>query len=77
MLAFEIEPVLDLKESGQFIFAKQTEPGMILSVKAGTHLGTIELEEYLDIPRALDQNGANRNGLFVFKSRQRFEKTTG
>jgi hypothetical protein len=74
MLEFEIEQVLDIKDLGQVIFAKQLEPGVNFSVKTGTHLGDIELEEYLDIPRALDKNGKQRNDLFVFKPKQRVDR---
>jgi hypothetical protein len=73
MLEFEIEQVVEIKELGQFIFAKQIEPGANFSVNAGTHLGDIKLEEDLDIPRALDQNGVQRNNLFVFKPRYRVD----
>jgi hypothetical protein len=74
MLEFKIEQVLDLKELGQFIFAKQVEPEVNFSVKAGTYLGDIELEEYLDMPRALDEKGQQRNDLFIFKPKQQVDK---
>lgn len=75
MLEFVIEQVLNLNELEQLIFAKQIEPGKNFTVTVGTYLGDIELEQYLYMPRALDDTGQQRNDLFIFKPRQQVDKT--
>jgi hypothetical protein len=74
MLEFEIIQVLDLKERGQYIFARQVQPEQDFTVRPGTYLGSIELDEYLEMPRALDDKCFQQNDLFTFKSKHQINK---
>jgi hypothetical protein len=75
MLEFEIVQVLSVKDDYQYIFARQIELGHDFTVKAGTYLGNVELDEYIDMPRALDENGQQRHDLFIFKPKHHIDKS--
>jgi hypothetical protein len=74
MLEFEIVQIVDVREKEQYIYAKQIGQGNDFIIKSGAYLGDIELEEYLDVPRALDDQGQQRQNLFVFKTKQQIDK---
>ncbi|HYH14852.1 MAG TPA: hypothetical protein VD794_06525 [Flavisolibacter sp.] len=66
-IAFEIQSIHDFNSEGQHIVARQLVPGIPFTISPKSHLGGVELQEYLDMPRALDVTGQQRSDLFVFK----------
>ena len=53
------------------ILAECLEKDKNFYVTKNMRLGTVELEEWFEIPRALDQNGRPRYDLFVFKMKNK------
>ena len=66
-LEFEIMKVFDHHNRGQFIFARQLNPGKDFEVKEGSILGGVPIYHYLEMPRMLDENGLPRLDVFVFR----------
>jgi len=64
---FEIMKVFDLHNRGQFICARQLNPGQNFNVKEGSLLGGVPIDHYLEMPRMLDENGQPRLDVFVFR----------
>jgi hypothetical protein len=75
MLEFQIVQILNVENDIQYIFAKQIEPGHNFTIKAGIYLGNVELDEYLDMPRDLDDKEQQRQDLFIFKPKYRIDKS--
>ena len=66
-IAFEIQSIHDFDNEGQYIVARQLVPGIHFTITSKSQLGGVELQEYLDMPRALDLTGQQHSDLFVFK----------
>ncbi|MDZ4793238.1 MAG: hypothetical protein SGI83_03080 [Bacteroidota bacterium] len=64
---FEIMKILDLHNRGQFIFVRQINVGSNFEVKEGSKVGGVPVQQYLDIPRILDDNQHQRLDVFVFR----------
>lgn len=64
---FEIENVFQITNRGYYVFARQLAIGQNFVVTDKSFLGGVELGKYLDIPRALDDKGEQRNDLFAFQ----------
>ena len=64
---FEIENVFRITNRGYYVFARQLVTGQNFVVTDKSFLGGVELGKYLDIPRALDDKGKQRNDLFAFQ----------
>jgi hypothetical protein len=57
----EIETVFKITNRGQYVIVKRLDPKQNFYVTKKSFLGGVELAEYLDIPRALDENGDQRD----------------
>jgi len=57
----EIESVFKVTNRGHYVIAKRLDPKQNFYVTKKSFLGDIELAEYLDIPRSLDENGNQRD----------------
>ena len=64
---FEIIQVINLHNRGQFIFARQINTGQDFNIKEGSLLGDVPIDQYLDMPRILDNSGQPRLDVFIFK----------
>lgn len=64
---FEIENVFKITNRGYYVFARQLAAGQNFVVTDKSFLGGVELGKYLDMPRALDYKGEQRNDLFAFQ----------
>lgn len=64
---FEIENVFKITNRGYYVFARQLATGQHFVVTEKSFLGGVELERYLDMPRALDDKSKLRNDLFAFQ----------
>ena len=64
---FEIMKVTDIHNRGQFIFVRQINVGHNFEIKKGSMLEDIPLNQYLDMPRKIDENGEQRMDVFIFR----------
>jgi len=63
-ISLEIENVFEVKTRGQFFVAvRRLDPKANFYITDKSFLDDIELEKYLDVPRALDENGNQRQDL--------------
>ena len=65
---FEILDIIDCRKHGQYIMVRQIVPTQDFEISSGAHLGTVPLNQFLDMPRALDDNGYQRSDLFIFQT---------
>lgn len=74
-IQLEIEGVFNVMNRGCFVIARILEPKANFYVTKKSFLGGVELAEYLDIPRSVDENGKQRNVVaFQLKYPQDAEK---
>ncbi|HTL07412.1 MAG TPA: hypothetical protein VL307_04105 [Chitinophagaceae bacterium] len=57
----EIESVFKITNRGHYVIAKLVDPKQIFYITKKSFLDGIELAEYFDIPRSLDENGDQRD----------------
>lgn len=67
---FEVEAVVPIKERGVHVLAKSLVDGIDFHIPRGSTLGGVELENFLDVPRAADAHGNQRTDLFAFKLKE-------
>ena len=63
---FEIDSLCKITNLGFVVFARALTPGQNFELVNKSFLGGVELTKYLDIPRALNKEGEQRNDLFAF-----------
>ena len=54
---WKIEKIVSIVGQGQFIFIRPAISGQEIVITEKTYLGNVELDQYLDIPRKLNENG--------------------
>jgi len=52
-----IEKILSIAGQGQYVLVRPTVSGQELTLTEKTYLDNVELDQYLDIPRKLKENG--------------------
>ncbi|MBX2925458.1 MAG: hypothetical protein KF746_24890 [Chitinophagaceae bacterium] len=57
----KIESIFKVTNRGQYVIAKRLDPKQNFYVTKKSFLGGVELTEYLDIPRSIDENGEQRD----------------
>jgi hypothetical protein len=57
----EIEGIFKVTDRGLFVIAKRLEPKVNFYITKKSFLGGVELMEFLDIPRSIDENGEQRD----------------
>ncbi|MFT3823956.1 MAG: hypothetical protein QM731_08545 [Chitinophagaceae bacterium] len=60
-IKLEIEKVFNVISRGQFVVAKRIDPKTNFYITKKSFLGGVELMEFLDIPRYIDENGNQRD----------------
>jgi hypothetical protein len=63
---FEIESVIKVTNRGYYVLARRLISGQNFVVTDKSFLGGVELTKYLDIPRATNEKGEQRQDLFSF-----------
>lgn len=76
-IQFEIEEVIRISFRNKFyVFVKELIPGIDWNLSDQSNLGEVEIEKWLDIPRAHDKNGNIRFDLFVFELKNNDDNDT-
>ena len=57
----EIESVFKITNRRQYVIVKRLDPKQNFYVTKKSFLGGVELAEYLDIPRSIDESGNQRD----------------
>ena len=56
-IKLKIEKILSIAGRGQYVFVRPTVSGQEFTISEKTYLDNVELDQYLDIPRKLKENG--------------------
>lgn len=62
---FQIEQVLTVKEK-VYVLAEHINPDINFTLTDSTSLATVPIENWIDIPRAVDSQGNLRNNYYAF-----------
>ncbi|MFK7936747.1 MAG: hypothetical protein AB8G22_24750 [Saprospiraceae bacterium] len=71
---FEVETVFYITNIGHIVATKLLNTDADFSLTDNSKLGGIEIENWMDIPRAIDSSGKQRLDLFVFKLKHSEDK---
>jgi hypothetical protein len=63
----EIENIFTVTNRGKFVAVRLIDPKATFSVERKAFLNGVELTNYLDMPRALDKQGNQRQDLFCLQ----------
>lgn len=63
---FEIESIVSIANRGYYVLARHLIPGQEFHITCKSFLGDVELVDYIDIPRAINEKGEQRTDLFSF-----------
>jgi hypothetical protein len=74
-IQFEIESVFKLSLRDKvYVFAKQMNSNLDWKLTDNSKLGVIQIENWCDIPRAIDKNGNQGLDLFAFVLKNKYDK---
>jgi hypothetical protein len=75
LVQFEIESVFKITNRGYFVSARHLIPEQNFLITDKSFLGGVELNKYLDVPRAINDKGEQRSDLFAFHLKNDEDRT--
>jgi hypothetical protein len=66
-IKLKIEKILPLQNRGHYLFVRTIEPEQNFRISNKSFIDNVELDNYLDIPRKLKENGEMETNLFTFR----------
>jgi hypothetical protein len=71
---FVIEGIFKITNRGYFISAKLIDNNLNFKVTKNSQIGEVEITDWFDIPRALDENGKQRLDFFIIQMKNTDDK---